>query len=516
MIQSFIVTMPSKLVLFSHQVPAFKRNIEIYKSNFGAINTSEPGSGKTYLSMALALASGYKLVVICPAGTINTWMEDTEKYGIDLIVLSYSVIASKHNKLSHPYLTKNNDEYFATEELTKLIQQKILLVFDESHDVKNPKSNCTKACHAMVKELVKVNNGSRTLLLSATPLDKEIYVESVLKLLGIINCNELYHYELGKRIYFMRGYGYEQVYNYAYQRNKVLAQKLYPVILKSKNILESLFNLYVKIIKFEVGYSMSSPIIDAKNISENHFYKLDPNDAPIMKRGLSELKDAIMYSDDGNFNYNPKGIAKVIKSMMIIELSKVNLFCTLVNKVLTTVPNSKVILYVWYDNTVEELLSKLSHFNPLRCDGKVDKNKRAIYRKLFQEPNLNYRLIIAKPTSFGRSIGLHDIHGGFPRYTFINPNFSFNAITQSAGRTYRVGTKSDARVILTYITDTDENKIIYALSRKSDITRKCLASIVSENDDDPESILESESDSTEIDPKNKLKFVDHWPNVYNN
>lgn len=506
--------MVKDLKLESHQVGSYKVNLEIFKSNFSALNTSGTGTGKTFLTMAVALHCRYTLLVICPAGAKAMWEEVTTEYGIPCIVISYSILAGRGDKTNHPYLVKRDGIYYPTPALTELLGKKVLVVYDESQDAKNPKANVTKACHTITKEVIRVNNGSRIILLSATPVDKEDFVESVLKLTGIITADELFHYDLGHREYQMAGYGYQQLYNYCYIKNPKVSTSLYPGTLKAKNIRKSMFDLYVKIVKSQIVFSMPKPIINAKFIAKSRFYRMNQEDLNKMNHGLDELKDAVRYREDGTINYKSDGFGKIVQSMMIMEISKINLFCRLIEDTLNYIPHSKVIMYVWYDNTVDELMDRLDRYGPLRCDGKVDKKIREQYRKSFQEDNDNYRLIIAKPTSFGRSIGLHDTAGSRPRFTYINPNFKFNPIVQAAGRTYRVGTKSDVTINLTYSINTDESNVIYALSKKSEITRMCIAS-PGTNVVERDELDEDETEYEDIIP-DEVPFVDKWESVYDN
>lgn len=507
------------LNLEPHQIPAVHLCIKIYQQYFGAINTSESGSGKTFQAMATFLcmimmqvfSNDSLMLIVCPANTVIMWEERTAEFGIKSIVLSYSKLIGKKGKINHGLLVKQLENYYGTEQLRVILRKKILLVFDESQDTKNHKSYTAKACHTLVKELIKINNGSRVLLLSATPTDKEIYVESMLKLTGIITTDELFHYNTGTKRYQLAGYGYDQLYNFCNKLNPVLTAKLYPTVLKAGSLRHSMYEMYTQIVKHHIAFSMASPNIPHKFNPMSKFYNISYDDLQSMRAGLEDLKNAVRYRDDGTINYTSDGIAGVIRSTMVMEFSKINLFVRLVRETLENVNNSKVVLYVWHDRTVDTLLELLKEYKPLRCDGKVNRKKRNEYRKLFQQDNNDYRLIIAKPTSFGRSIDLHDIHSNRPRFTFINPNFNFEPIIQAAARTYRVGTKSDVHVYLTYIKGTDEEKVMSALSKKSEVTRSCIANFVQKDDD-----FDITVDEGEVVRPTGIPFIDHWISVYEN
>jgi len=491
------------------QMHAFDRHTKIISHTFGAINTAPPGAGKSFTTMAIGYAYRFILFIICPANAISTWEDYVKIYNIDAIILSYNMLIGKGKSIKHDYLRRTFDnKYVATEEFQKLVNSKILLIFDESQKAKNPKSVTCQACHCLSNVIVKTNNGSRILALSATPIDVKPFVESIIKLLGMITADKLFVYELGKKNYIMEGYGYEQLYSFCYKINPTLATQLRPKSMSAGFIRESMYKLYTNIVVPTIGFTMPRPPIKSKFIGMNKFYKMENDSKDAIVKLLTLIKKDANFNN-GDVSYDINGIAKIIAGMKSIELQKVPLFIRLIKDVLTYIPNSKVIMYVWYDITVDLLMSELKEYRTLRCDGKVTQDVKTNNRRLFQEPNLNYRLIIAKPTSFGDCVSLHDNNTlglKFPRFNFINPSFHFNSIVQAAGRTYRVGTVSDATVALTYCQDTEEDSVIKALSKKGDITRTCIAKLI-END------LDNEDEDDEYEANDKFSFIDEWPQV---
>ena len=506
-----------KLKLEPVQQPAYVRHTQIIPYYHGAINTAPGGAGKSYTTMATIITYKYTLFVICPDEA--TWREYTEENNINAIIISYSKLIIKGKESSHGYLRKTFEgKYQVTEKFMDLLKTtQILLVYDESQYAKNAKNKTCSACHELSKAVVAINNGSRILALSATPADKEEFVESIIKLLGIISAEKLFRYELGKKTYNMDGYGYEQLYSFCHKINPTLAFKLRPLKLSAGSIKKSMYNLYTQIVVPTIGFTMPRPPINAKFIGMNKFYKMSKDETERITDALNIIKNVTNY-DNGIIAYKADSMQTVIEYMKIIEVSKLPLFKRIIRDVLNYVPNSKVIMYVWYDITVDNLLKEFKEYNPLRCDGRVKKEVKTINRKLFQEPNLKHRLLIAKPTSFGTSISLHDKNNlgeKFPRFTFINPHFYFNFISQAAWRTYRVGTVSDTTVMLTYCQGTDEQNVMDALSKKGEVTRSCLAMVLDkdgENEDETEIEIETNVQSE----NDKFIFIDQWPHVMEN
>src|SRR5206468_6456798 len=337
-----------------HQVDAFKKVLEMYKTNFGTMNTAKMGTGKTYMEIVKASYYRFYLFAVVPAGAVDTWKEMLQDLSIEHTIISYSsLVRSKHD-----YLIRDNGKFYATNVFRKLVDKKMLLVFDENQFAKNPKSLNCKACHALAKEVVRVNNGSRISLDSATPVDMEPFVESVLKLAGVITMDDLFVYNPGNKTYDLQGYA--QLVQYCNQLNPKLTADLQHTYMKAGTIRSSMYQLYVQIAKYGFVYTMPKPIINSKFYGTSTFMMMDPVDLKKLNAGLTELKDAVNYKDDGTVVYNKDGIAKVIKSMVMMEDAKINMFYKVVENTLEYVQNSKVILYVWHNDTVDILMNKLS------------------------------------------------------------------------------------------------------------------------------------------------------------
>ncbi|HLX52745.1 MAG TPA: SNF2-related protein, partial [Aquella sp.] len=350
-------TLIKDLSLASHQIDAFRRTLEIFAKSHAGANNSGPGTGKTYTTMATflymrhsrAFGPDSKLFVLCPANAVLMWEEKTSEYQIPAIIISYRSLIGKGDTISHKYLIKQNGIYHTTPDLIKLINNQILLVLDESQETKNSKSNTFKACHAIVKEVTRINNASRILLLSATPVDKEDYVESIVKLLGIITVDDLYRYDKGSRNHHIHGLGFDQLYNFCMRLNPVLTRKLYPNNINAGSVRHAIYEMYTQIVKGHLAFSMPNPNLGFKFHGYSRYYNLEPEALFRLKQSLQDLKTSIGYGDDGTIKYTANGIAGVIRSFMLMESAKIGLFYRLVQSALTENSNTKVILYVWHD-----------------------------------------------------------------------------------------------------------------------------------------------------------------------
>lgn len=146
----------------------------IYKiqSFQGAVLADAVGLGKTWQALAVIKffeQEGYTAVILCPKKLWHNWKQYHKKQAslFEKDDLDFEI-------LHHTDLNKNRLENIKDKgiDFVKLFQRKkILLVIDESHNLRNQKSGRYKT---LVNSLLKTDKDVRTLLLSATPINNDI------------------------------------------------------------------------------------------------------------------------------------------------------------------------------------------------------------------------------------------------------------------------------------------------------------------------------------------------------
>ena len=131
--------------LFPDQFRHFMKIVKHLKNNIFYVDTSPTGTGKTFITSAIASFYKLPMVVLCPAVTEGIWKEVAIKYAVPCnMVMSYDVLRGKSGKtVSHSIFTYkksntyNNHEIEFTTVFKSMLEKGILLVFDEFHHVKN-------------------------------------------------------------------------------------------------------------------------------------------------------------------------------------------------------------------------------------------------------------------------------------------------------------------------------------------------------------------------------------------
>lgn len=464
---------PKKIQLKNHQISHYQKTLGLTKKYGIVYDYSPTGSGKTIISILTAIELGVKLFVICPKTMISVWHDESQKYGVNIICISYTMLSGKNGILRHPYLIYNNGEYLPTSELEKVYNEGTLFIFDEAQKAKNPKSLCMNACAAISKYVVlqnKYNNKivSSIRILSATLFDKVQFCESALKIMGIITINKLYHFNPEDLSYDLNNYGYNECLDHCKlicPNNKVCDNL---IKIDAKNIIRHLYEVFNCIIVPFYGSSMSKPILDVNLYLYNGMFNMSEKDTENLLIGINSLLRSIggydekILSNKININWG-----ELTYALMKIEQSKWNMIYRLTVEYLNKYPNCKILLFVWYKSTVKFLYNKLMEYGAIILNGDIKTQKeRTENIRNFNESSLKYRVAIIHPSVGGVGLSLDDINGNFPRYSFILPNYSIIDIHQCAGRTYRTSTKSDSHVYIVYGKINKEKSIMNSLMRK--------------------------------------------------
>ncbi len=480
-----------EVTLLSHQVRHFDRILNIVNNNKAYLDTSQMGSGKTYITIKLAQTFKLKLLVVAPVSTLSMWNRTASEFGVEMVkTISYASLRGTKKGVNHIYLDRTDDQFRVTPTFKELVREGILLVFDEMHNLKNKKTAQIASAHALA---IAIEGKSRIALLSATPCDKASHTESIFKMLGIINCNELYIYkrfEFGEGEYIFTGF--KEVSNKCRQidsktANDILGHIGYEYPVTRVNVDSITSNLYTKIAKKIISSDMSQPDILIVKDVKNGFYMVEQEGRNNLKTAINSLKLAVGYNDDTKNVYTTNtGFGGITKALLGIEIAKTNLFIRLVTSTLTKNPQAKVILFMSYSSPISKSINMLAKYKPLLLDGKTSPKNRDLIMTQFQEPNTSHRLLISQIKVGGIGISLDDRHGNYPRYVFISPTYSFIDLYQATGRVYRVTTKSTVTIRMVYGQKDDvkdeelESSILNAMSRKTAIAKNMLFNSQSE------------------------------------
>jgi len=281
------------LKLLPHQIEHFKRISNILTQHFSYLDTSETGCGKTFVALQLAKIYNYKLFVVVPKGVCSVWKTECSNYGINLIeAMSYEKLRGTTKQINpNRYVIRRGSQFMANNYFKTLVKEKILLIFDEVHRLKNRKTASLAAAHCLVKEIVKFNCGSRVACLSASPFDKAKHAFSLMI--------------------------------YSRRIDSILADRLLGFMVNRGRINKASFKYFQRIIKNGLSSSMPRPKIESNFDAKNGYYIMSPEDDKLIIEGAKNLAAAVRFNPDiGRVARETPNFSAIIEALMMIERGK--------------------------------------------------------------------------------------------------------------------------------------------------------------------------------------------------
>ena len=416
--------------LLDYQIPHLKSLIQIYNNHHRILDTSDTGTGKTYVAIALCLVLNLKPFIICPKSVLSNWAEVIEYFSTpddvntdantnadnNSILTSYE-LTTYERIYSHKILIKSVPDTDSDTELEtaeshlewdpNVDYSKYLFIFDEVHKCKNS----TTGNAALLLTLSNIDS-SNILMLSATAVDKLKNFYTYGYVFG------LYDSENGFNRFLTQ-----------YQNLNKISKLLYP------------------------KYAARMCRDQIENIFKNNQIIMKP----IMMDNYEEISN--MYAEL-KLTYNKKNLGFFQKLRQSIELLKVNTIVNLTNQYINS--GKSVCIFVNFTNTLKEIARLLD----TKCIiyGQQSEIERSKNINMFNSDQS--RIIICNIASGGCGISLHDTNGNYPRISLISPSWSAQDIIQVLGRIHRAMAKSDAEQHILFCAQTFEEKIGMILQQK--------------------------------------------------
>jgi hypothetical protein len=199
-------TPPAIARLIPLQLECVERMRAISKRHYVLLNTSDPGTGKTLMSLAYAILEQKKAYIITKRNIVPSWIKTLDQYKVTNVVgiTSYELgirakeyVLDSHHRDGSWRAQPVESKYIRRAKTTKKRSKKkdvlswsglrdTVIIFDEPHNSKNTSSfahDLLESCFDFVKRDSSANN--TLLLLGATPLDKIQnlgYLERVLEI----------------------------------------------------------------------------------------------------------------------------------------------------------------------------------------------------------------------------------------------------------------------------------------------------------------------------------------------
>jgi Mimiviridae putative ATP-dependent RNA helicase len=451
--------------LLDFQIDHTKRIIRALKKFDTAFDGSDTGTGKTYVTCAVAKELDLRLFVVCPKSLISSWWRVIDEFGIKAVsVTNYELlkmgkflrrVSSKSrnftpilkritekdtqksltgsnasnskkknasNKFDVPKGDINSPQFRYEQASATFIQinenpgygnvnqyfewhlkPSVLVVFDEVQRCKNRDTLNNKLL------IGAKHSGMKILMLSATIASSPNQMSGTAYALGLYPK----YTDFAKWV----DYHKEQAH-LSYARNKSLAimealhDEIFP-LRGSRMRIEALGNLFPE---YKI---VVEPLDMGKNAEKIQEIYEDLNQQ-IAQLKKEEKKQAHI-------------LGKIIKARQMIELYKIPTIVELANDIVDA--ENSCVIFVNFNQTMDILLEKLETKCCIR--GGQKQQVRDAYIESFVSNESP--IIVANIQAGGVGISLHDTQDLRPRISLINPSFNAMDLKQAIGRVRRVG-----------------------------------------------------------------------------
>ena len=412
-------------ILYDYQIPHAKQIIHSLQKNNAGLDASDTGTGKTYVTCAIAKELGLFPIVVTPKSVIPTWKKCAKLFAIDIFVSNYE----QYRLGKTEYLSKNEKGEFKWN-----VPDNAIVIFDEVHRCKNQKTQ-----NAKMLRNAKRNNLLKTLSLSATIADNPLHLYSLGYTLGVFEDTRGFWRWAYSRGVFKGRWGVEFI------STKENLNKIHKDIFPDKGS-----RIAIK----DLGDKFPDNLIIVENYDMNSASRKIQDVYDTMDSELQVLK-ASSQKDKGSCI-----LTEILRARQEIELLKVPTLVDMANDHIEE--GNSVVIFVNFEETVQTLRKKLK--TDCLITGSITGEIREKNIEDFQSDN--ERLIICNIRAGGVGISLHDLNGDYSRVSLISPSYSAQDLLQALGRIHRAGSQSKAIQKIVFCAGTIEEDIAEKVNSK--------------------------------------------------
>jgi hypothetical protein len=484
-----------KITLYPRQQDHFRRMREILDRFKFFLDTSEFGTGKTYIAMKLIQTLKPKHVVyISSVPIVNNGVKLFSDYELndDTIFITFrGLIGSAGKNPKHGLLerrdysvtNKNGNEkkiveYVPSDLFRRMVEEGCILIIDEVQNIKNEGSLQTKAAMALEKEVIDSDSTeSRVLELSAGPVNKEDHCITLMMRFRIIKHDKLFESSNGE----FELTGAQDLLDFCYNLDPVKTDEVLEREggFTKANASHLCYVLYTDVVLENISDSMIKPESEESVDVGNGFYHLSKRDAPYVLSAMKQLENAVGFINPKNPKFT--NWAEITVALRQLEITKINLFIRLAKTALTENKHCKVVLGLNYLDSIKYISDKLEKYGVVVITGSVKVKERTSRVEKFNRPDDKIRVLIGTLKIISTGIHLDDRDGNFPRFAFGSSSYNFMECHQFQGRFLR-GEVTKSSTVFRYVyglfpkddSDNSERRILDSLSRSTKVCKATL------------------------------------------
>ena len=434
-------------LLFTYQADYVAKSLACLEKHSCMINPSDPGTGKTYTSAAIAKKLGLSVFVVCPKSMIGHWFDVCDAFGVHVLgAANYETIKllkyyhylemfEGDKRVQCPYI---KSDAAAVGGFTWNLPASTLLIFDEAHKGKN---YLTLNSRIMIAARASVGPDVKILILSATIADDLEDLKVLAFMVGEAQCEP-----------------------YAFRAWLRVVKSRYPGKPMLSAVHETLYPEYGPRMCVEDLKSNGGIANFPNNDTKAETYDVPAETAADILSAYSDIEAALAALRLKQVNDGGSGLVALLRARQKLEMLKVPTILRLAVDTVTS--GGSAVIFVNYRDTLELLRTNLSDY--AISSSTIMGGQSAMERKqniaAFQDDSKH--AIVAMIQAGGVGVSLHDMIGNRPRTSIISPPWSSIELKQALGRTYRAGARTPVVQRIVFCKNQVENLVAEALNRK--------------------------------------------------
>jgi len=439
--QEVEINLKEETKLYPHQIAGVMFLNEVRN----ALISHDMGIGKTVISIGYAEYNKFeKVFIITPNSLKFNFYYEVEKftnsktYIINWNKNKYTIEESKYIIVNYEFFNPSSWVYFKSK-WDKLNIDKIdCLICDESHRLKNTKSNTFKNFKRIFKKDIFRNGKVSKVFLSGTPAPNRAYeLYSVLNQISPLDFKtkkHFYEYYCGMT-YDLYGYGW--ITDISQQKFEELYYKISPYTHRKRK--EEVLDLPDKI------YQKILLELSDKELKE---YKT-------IEEGVAQ--EIIIGDYKLNTYLNP--LTKIVKLRQFTAKLKVNHLKTLINSILET--DEKIVIVDFFKESLRELKKMYSDIAVLHTGDQTVEERSDMVRE-FQDEKSKIKIFLASIQTANYGLTLTAASKMF----LITLPYSVGEYDQVSDRIYRIGQKNTVNIYPLIFKDTIDEMVYDSLEDK--------------------------------------------------
>lgn len=425
---------------------------------------SATGTGKTYAACAIIRDQKRKFIVVCPKLAIPEWKKVMAKFGLKPeFIINFEKLARGNTDFYKHITAAKYRKMYGIEKGVPIppflcsmwkIPLDWLVVIDESHKMKGVESLNAGMLFNIKRQNIRAHLMSATQ--ATTPLDMRAFGYAMD--LHSKNPNELFELREFKK--FCEDAGAEWVGKWGAQyfdSNKPESMA------KLHTVHEYLYNAK-KVCSRLTRKDMGDIFPPTQVVAEAYDMGLASDKIQAV---YDEMEMELDLLEERCESYKEHILAIITKARRHAELLKVPTMIEMVADY--NAEGRSAVIFVNYQDTIDSLVARLGkEFDPSLI-GQIHGGRTFAQRQVdiegFQADRKHF--MVANLAAGGQCINLHDILGGRPRSSLINPSYSAISVLQSAGRIDRAYAQSDVYQRFLYAARTIEEQVCIRFNDKN-------------------------------------------------